>query len=1005
MWEMIKNEWRFVRKNRLILLSVIVMAFIPLLYSVFFLKSVWDPYGNTQNLPVAVVNKDRPVHYNGATLNVGKQTVTKLKNNNQLGWRFVSAKKAAQGMKDKKYYTVVTLPKNFSKNAATLLDKNPKKMQLTYKTNDSLNYIGEVISQIGATSLDKEIRAAVTNAYASAVFDQLHVVGKGMHTAAGGASQLDTGLVTMNDGLKQYTVAVSQVNDGVQTLNMSVKPLASGAGQLATGSATLAKGLNKYTAGVLQLGTGAGQLNANSSKLTSGATQLAGGTALLNGKTGALTGGVNQLATGSQKFSGGVQAYTAGVGSLSGGLGQLATNSQQLRSGTSELKNSLKDLPAGVTALNDGNTELATQVAQLNQQLATSGLLNLAKNPQQLTTLRQQSSNLEQSLASSQTQDLLNGMNQLAKVNLTGLSDSVAKLQTAATEAQTTMTGSLGQIAANAKESAQDAQAVLVANPDLDQASKAKLTAIIAREAGTSPTSTASELKITQATMTGLAQQLTTAENTLTTLAPTLTKVSSLGQQLPELQEKLQAAKSLLASTNTLMSQLNTKENQTLLAAMPAKLNDLQKATQQLAAGTQQLDTQVNAKVPGSQQSLLLASLNQLETGTTTYTKGVDAANAGATQLKQNSGSLASGATQLAGGIGSMQQQLPPLVTGISTLNGGAQQLSSGVQQYTGGVQALNSGASQLNANSATLNNGAQQLASGLGQLNQQVPQLVTGVGQLASGTGQLNAKSTDLIDGNIKLNTGAAQLATALKSGSKKVNGIKTTPKTTAMFASPTSLKHQNYSYVPNYGHALAPYVLSLALYVGALVFNFAYPIRKISMSGKSATAWFFSKVSLGAAVAVAMAIIEATLIMAFGLQVDHVGAFYLIAIIFALASMFTIMFLSMALDNPGRFLAMILLMLQLGGSGGTFPMEVTNGFFNAIHRFLPMTYSILGFREAITSGLGGRTIGQVTLILATFTLVALILLWAVMVLLQRIHLAGTSQLDENQKLQKIEK
>lgn len=73
-----------------------------------------------------------------------------------------------------------------------------------------------------------------------------------------------------------------------------------------------------------------------------------------------------------------------------------------------------------------------------------------------------------------------------------------------------------------------------------------------------------------------------------------------------------------------------------------------------------------------------------------------------------------------------------------------------------------------------------------------------------------------------------------------------------------------------------------------------------------------------------------------------------------------YIVMFLSVAFDNPGRFVAMILLMLQLGGSGGTFPMEVTNHFYNVIHPFLPLTYSILSFRQAITSGLGDGTFEQ---------------------------------------------
>ena len=79
MWSMIKGEFRHIIHNRLLLLSVTVICFIPFLYSIFFLKSVWDPYGSTRNLPVAVVNKDIPVEYQGRKMDVGKQTVDELK--------------------------------------------------------------------------------------------------------------------------------------------------------------------------------------------------------------------------------------------------------------------------------------------------------------------------------------------------------------------------------------------------------------------------------------------------------------------------------------------------------------------------------------------------------------------------------------------------------------------------------------------------------------------------------------------------------------------------------------------------------------------------------------------------------------------------------------------------------------------------------------------------------------------------------------------------------------
>ena len=316
-------------------------------------------------------------------------------------------------------------------------------------------------------------------------------------------------------------------------------------------------------------------------------------------------------------------------------------------------------------------------------------------------------------------------------------------------------------------------------------------------------------------------------------------------------------------------------------------------------------------------------------------------------KLKEATGQISSGANTLNAGVNQY-------TNGVDTAAAGAGTLTSGIGQYTAGVAQAGAGAGQLTANSGQLNSGAGQLAGALGQLNGQVPALTAGVNQLAAGTQQLVDNSPALVQGIIKLNVGASKLSTALGKGAKTINGIKTSNRTAKMIAEPSVEKHSNYSYVPNYGHALAPYVLSVALYVGMLVFNFVYPIRRVADPDASATAWWFSKVVVGAVAAIAMAVVECGIMMMCGLTIDHVPSFFTTTILFGLASMAVVMFLSMTFDNPGRFVAMVLLMLQLGGSGGTFPMEVTMKFYNVIHWYLPMTYSILGLRDSISGGLG---------------------------------------------------
>ncbi|MBB1069428.1 YhgE/Pip domain-containing protein [Limosilactobacillus sp. RRLNB_1_1] len=930
MWSMIKGEFRHILHNRLLLLSVTVICFIPFLYSIFFLKSVWDPYGSTRNLPVAVVNKDIPVEYQGRKMDVGQQTVDELKKNHQLKWEFVSAKKAKYGMSHRKYYAVVTIPKDFSENAATVLQKHPRTMKLHYQTNGSLNYIGQVIVQTGMTRLNEKIRASVTNAYATAMFKQLHVLGKGMTKAADGAKQIDTGMVTLSDGVNRYVAGVSQVNNGVQTLRVSVAPLASGAQQLATGSQTLANGIMQYTGGVSLLGNGVGQLMANSGALNSGAGQLSSGLSTLMANSGALN---------------------SGAGQLNSGLNELMGNSGKLNSGANDLSNGLNTLRDKSSDLQNGSGQLASGANQLNSTV-NSQLGNINFNG--IMGAMDQAQSLQQGLGQLQT-----GL-ATAKNALAGVQDSAGKLQQAS-GSLSSVAGAGDQlkgVATNDAEIAGLAQQILKDDKASDSTKAAAQQ--IAGKAGSNVSTiqglsgTLGQLSSLQGSLSGMQQQLS---------------------QLSQMSTVLNNADGTIKQANTLLATLNGYKG--TLAAMPDAVNQLKNATSQISSGASTLNNGVNQ-----------------------YTNGVDSAAAGAGTLNSGIGRYTAGVAQAGAGAGQLANGISQYTAGVAQAGAGANQLANGIGQYTAGVGQLGSGISQLNANSGALNSGAGQLASALGQLNGQVPALVAGVNQLAAGTQQLQDNSPALISGISRLNAGASQLATSLEGGAKQVNGIKTSSRTAKMFAEPTALKHTDYSYVPNYGHALAPYVLSLAIYVGALVFNFVYPIRRVAEFGKAPIAWWASKVTVGSIVVTAMAIAEDAIMMACGLTVLHPVSFFVTTICFGLASMAIVMFLSMLFDNPGRFFAMVLLMLQLGGSGGTFPMEITMKFYNVIHWYLPMTYSILGLRDSISGGLGSHYVAFCNAVLLVIAVVFFILLLFGMIWLQHHHFAGRSELDNNQEL-----
>ncbi len=871
----IKAEFEHIKSQKMLLAAILAIMFIPFLYSVFFLKSVWNPYGDAKYLPVAVVNEDRSVNFRGKKLDVGDQLVKNLKKNDGLDWHFVSKKDAEYGLSHKEYYMVITIPKDFSKNATTVLDKDPKKMELQYTTNDSLNYIGKVISEEGAKQVNAQVKETVSTSYADTVFGVIKQVGKGFDTAAKGSKQLSDGSKTLSNGINTYTAGVSQVNDGVIKLQTGVVPLGQGVLKLADGSNTLANGINTYTAGVDQVNNGVSQLQ--------------------NG-TGALASGVGQLATGSNTLNNGLDAYTTGVAQLNRGLTQLHDNSDALRKGASDLADANKTL-AGVI-----NKQSDTIINQLNSNDTKQAIAGLEKLKQNAPAIQKQLQEL---------QSTMNGLPTL----LGGINSSADKFS----QELTTNLGSAGN---NISGSAKEVGEVLAANKDkLSAEDQQKLADAIAKNQAAGQ-----NIQAAGAAAQTFKDQLTQAPNSL---APLL--------------QNAQQMQGYVTQVNTLLDKLNTVDT--------SKLSNLQGLTTDL----ERLRTGANELSKGS---------NTLSTKVTEYTLGVDKAYAGAQLLTSKNGELTSGANQLAGGLGQLNAQVPTL---------------------TGGIDQLAFGTSQLAANSAALRSGASQLAGGLGQMNAQVPTLTSGVNQLANGTQQLNANSPKLAAGATQLEQGNSKLAKALAQGSEQVNDNtkNLSSKTSNMFASPTELKHKSYSYVPNYGYALAPYMLSVALYVGALVFNLVYPVRRLSDPDASATEWWLSKLSVGALVATGTSVVEVLLMMAAGLHPDHLGATLINAWFFALASTFIVMFLAVAFGNIGRFLGIIFLVIQLGSCGGSFPIPVTRamgGFFQMVNPFLPMTYSVYGFRESLTSGLGANQVWISVGVQLIYIIASIALLWVAM-------------------------
>ncbi len=981
-------------EHKLLIATICAIMIIPFLYSVFFLKSVWDPYGNSGSLPVAVVNEDQPVKYNGKKMQVGHDLIKKLKKNHDLEWHFVSASKAKYGISHKKYYMVVTIPKNFSKNATTVLDKNPKKMQLKYKTNDSLNYIGKVISEEGVKQLNAQVRKSVSKAYAKTMFAMIKKVGKGFNTAATGAHKLKTGSNTLSDGINTYTAGVAKVNDGVIELQTGVVPLSSGVLKLTTGATALSSGIKEYTAGVAKVNSGTQTLNSSTGTLASGVSQLATGS--------------NSLVSGLENLSSNSNSLNSANTKINSGLSELSSQTKDMPDKIAELKNGTEQLSEGISTLNssvdglltDDNKTMLNNLMNIGNELEQTDTSNLsqlvssAKNLNDNESLKQllnQTDSTSLTKLQSQLNDILTILDNISTIKtqlntlmatvlptINGETLSVSKAQQELTAISSNPSSFISGLMSGSVTISSDSSlgasinAILgeIKNGDISQA---KGPTVLAQVIGAQVKVMETQMKDYNSIL-SLQSKLQNTSLTDSDVSTIKTQIELVNGVLNNKSDLLVLTKSASKITDDQIEQLNSISGaKTVYAANKVKLTNLLSSWDNLKSQISALNTgaqNINSGVGtlNSSTPTLVSGINQLLNGSTQLTSGTETYTAGVS-------SATSGASQLSSGLGTLNSKVPTLVSGVSELASGTQTLTN---------------------NSSTLNSGASQLASGLSTLNDDVPTLTSGVNQLASGTKQLNDNSSQLSQGADELASGNKALAVALKKGAKQVNNVQTSNKTANMFAAPSNLKHSNYSTVQNYGYALAPYMLSVALFVGSLVFNLVYPIRRMSAAG-TGTEWFLSKVSVGALVATGNALIETLLMMVCGLVPIHPIEMVVNALFFSYSAMFLIMFMSMLGNNPGRFVAMILLVIQLGACGGSFPIQITNGmngFFQAINPYLPMTYSVLGFREALNSGLGSGQILTSIGVLSIFIIVCLFLLWLTMTTFVK---KGIVTFDEN--------
>ncbi|GEB40657.1 membrane protein [Leuconostoc lactis] len=422
------EEWQRIGKLRGLKLLLVGIAMIPSIYAVIFLSSLWDTYGRLDHLPVAIVNNDQPTKINDKTQHLGQDLTDKLLREQPLKLREVSSQQARDGLTSGRYYMTITIPKNFTRNAGTLLSDQPKYAKIAIAQNAGQSFIAEKMTSSAAVKIQDSVNRSLQSVYNKIILSATAASQKGFLAGSDGARQLNNGLGQLADGSRQ-------LNNGAQALSQ--------------GTSTLATGLAQYTQGVVQANGGAGQLVSGAATAANGANQLAAGTSQLAQNAPKLAAGSQQVADGAQQLATKLQELSDGIVK---GQTTSASKLAELEKGLAELANAvnaitLPDVPdtqamtqAGQD-LQAGLTGASTDAAQLGK-LANDPKFQafLAANPeiaqQFIATTNDLKGHLTQSGQAAAS--LANSLAQLKALlpQLDGFKTKLVQLQAGVTQAQ-----------------------------------------------------------------------------------------------------------------------------------------------------------------------------------------------------------------------------------------------------------------------------------------------------------------------------------------------------------------------------------------------------------------------------------------------------------------------------------------------------------------------------------------------------------------------------------------
>ncbi|MEB8094895.1 YhgE/Pip domain-containing protein [Staphylococcus caprae] len=891
------TDLKRVAKTPGVWIILIGLAILPSFYAWFNLWAMWDPYGNTGHIKVAVVNEDSGDKIRGKKINVGDSMVKSLKKNDSFDWQFVSREKADHEIKMGKYYAGIYIPSKFTHEITGTLRKHPQKADVNFKVNQKINAVAAKLTDTGSSLVVEKANEQFNKTVTQALLSEANKVGLTLEDNVPTINKIKNAVYQANNALPK----INEFADKVIYLNNHQDELDNYANKF--------RDLGKYKDNITDAQDKLNAVNAAVPALNERAKLILALNDYMPNIERLLNVAANDVPNQFPKINKGVNIASQGIDvandQLTDAQGYLTQAKQRVKD-YQDAAGRAQDVNGAVN--NDLRNQQSTAQQSANQTHKDSGRSYSNMHTSQVSTNGDASPKGDTVLSDNDVKS----MNTALTESLLSLSNQTDKqAQATQQDIKALKNISYGIIASD--KPTQFKEPLDNVKSRLENATKynQQMIDILSELEKSEHVDLSKEIKqIKQAN-----NQINDSLRKTNQLIDALSNGSS-GQSeavkvlrsLPKLNSNLDAFRSyikkelnqkLLSVSNEITDQLNKGQN--TLSTIQSKLNTINQVINAgqdiLSKGKERIDT-IQSALPGIEQTYINAMRTAQDYFPTVKKDVAQAADFVRNDLPQLEQELAN-VTQ------SVNQNLPALFN-----------------RYDNAVNLLNENQPRAKEGLASLANFAEN----------KLPDV------------EKDLKKADKVFKKLDKDDAVDKLIDTLKNDLKKQADT---------IANPINKKTTDVFPVKDYGSGMTPFYTALSIWVGGLLMvsllsvdnkhEHLRPILTKRQIYLGKAGFFFM---LGVIQALIVSIGDLVILKA---AVESPVLFVSIAVFSSLVFNSIIYTCVSMLGNPGKAVAIILLVLQIAGGGGTFPIQTAPQFFQTISPYLPFTYAIDALRETV--------------------------------------------------------